>query len=159
MTNFDLWLDKLHHMKDFNPERSLPDNLVTGSTSARWLGEETTGNPSRIGVLADLPARTMEFYLQEIPAGSATDLQRHLHESVHCVVAGNGYSEIGDQTVQWRTGDFVYTPPWVWHRHYNESDTEVRMILVENSPLLDSMGFNRRESAGNITYAENIDRS
>lgn len=155
MTNFDEWLRKLHEMKNFNPERSLPESLVTCSESARWLEEGVTGNPSRVGVLADVPAKSMEFYLQEIPSHAATDLQRHLHESVHCVTEGSGYSEIGTDTLRWTAGDFIYTPPWVWHRHYNDGSTPVRMILVENSRLLDGLGLNRRESAGNITYKEN----
>jgi gentisate 1,2-dioxygenase len=141
-------------MKDFDPERLLPDSLVTTPASARWLDEEVTGNPTRVGVLADVPARSMEFYLQEIPAGEASDLQRHLHESVHCVVEGSGFSEIGQETSRWQAGDFIYTPPWVWHRHYNDGGSMVRMILVENSKLLDTLGINRRESAGNIAYGE-----
>lgn len=155
MTNFDVWMAKLQEMKEFDPERSLPDSLVTSSDTARWLDEEVTGNPSRIGVLADVPARSMEIFLQEIPAGAASDLQRHLHESVHCVTEGSGYSEIGKETLRWSAGDFIYTPPWVWHRHYNDGSTTVRMILVENSRSLESLGINRRESAGNIPYHEN----
>ncbi|OLT42125.1 cupin [Saccharomonospora sp. CUA-673] len=145
-------------MKDYDPERSMPGNLITPSASARWLEEDVTGNPSRVGVLADLPAKSMEFYLQEIPAGTATDLQRHVHESVHCVLEGSGYSEIGPETLRWSAGDFVYTPPWVWHRHYNDGTERVRMILVENSRQLDGLGINRRESAGNISY-DKVDRS
>lgn len=156
MTKFDAWLEKLREMKHFDPERSLPESLVTRSESATWLDPSVTGNPTAVGVLADVPAKSMEFYLQSIPVGAASDLQRHLHESVHCVTAGSGYSEIGPETIRWAQGDFIYTPPMVWHRHYNDSDVEVRMILVENSPLLDSLGINQRESAGNISYREFI---
>lgn len=156
MTNFDLWLEKLRAMKHFNPEVSLPDSLVTGRASAIWLDPAETGNPSSVGVLADVPAKSMEFYLQVIPAREASDLQRHLHESVHCVTAGSGHSEIGPETVSWGPGDFVYTPPMVWHRHYNDSDDDVQMILVENSRLLDSLAINQRESAGNISYQQFI---
>lgn len=158
MTNFDTWMQKLHEMKNYSPEKLLPQNLVTNSSGARWLDEAVTGNPGRIGVLADIPAKSMEFYLQELPEGKASDLQRHLHESVHCVIAGEGYSEIGPQTVTWSAGDFIYTPAWVWHRHYNNGATTVKMILVENSRLLDSLGINRRESAGNMSYKEHKDK-
>lgn len=81
-------------------------------------------------------------------------MQRHLHESVHCVIEGTGYSEIGPTTHDWGPGDFVYTPPWIWHRHYNTGSDTARMILVENSPLLDQLGLNRRDSLGLVTYAE-----
>lgn len=158
MADFDEWMTKVHEMKDYDPERHIPESLVTSPDSACWLDPEITGNPSRIGVLVDVPATSMEFYLQEIPPHSATDLQRHVHESVHYVTEGSGYSEIGPQTLRWTKGDLVYTPTMVWHRHYNDGDEPVRMFLVENSKLLDAMDLNQRISAGNITYKE-LDQS
>jgi quercetin dioxygenase-like cupin family protein len=151
--SFERWLAQMKAMKEADPEASMPEALVTRSDSARWLDSALTGNPCRIGVLLDVPTRTMEFYLQEIPATQASDLQRHPHESVHYVLDGSGYSEIGPRRVAWTTGDFVFTPPWVWHRHYAGEGT-VRMLLVENSRLLEHMGLNRRDSAGSISYAE-----
>lgn len=149
---FERWMSELRAMQERDPDRRLPESLVTSPSSARWLDPSVTKNASRIGILLDVPARSMEFYLQEIPAGEASDLQRHNHESVHCVTAGSGYSEIGVETVHWTAGDLIYTPVMAWHRHYNTSDTTVRMLLVENSRLLESLGLNRRESAGNIPF-------
>jgi gentisate 1,2-dioxygenase len=137
----------------------MPERLVHSETDAHWLDPALTGNPSRIGVLVEVPARTMEFYAQEIPAQSAGDLQRHRHESVHYVIEGTGYSEIGPRTVRWQRGDLIYTPPWVWHRHYNDGGTRVRMLLVENSRLLAALGLNERESAGEVTYQQHRDDS
>lgn len=148
------WLKKLQAMKHYEPEAHLPGGLVTHASDAVWLGEEITGNPSRIGVLLDIPAHSMEFYLQEIPPGGSSDLQRHLHESVHYVIEGQGYSEIGPERVDWATGDFIYTPVWVWHRHYNTGNSVVRMLLIENSRLLEGLGLNRRESLGLLSYWE-----
>jgi quercetin dioxygenase-like cupin family protein len=151
---FDQWLEEAAQMKHVDPEASLPGPLVHSSDNAHWLDPAMTGNPSRIGAMPEVPARTMEFYVQEIPAGTAGDLQRHRHESVHFVIEGEGYSEIGPETCRWHTGDLVYTPPWVWHRHYNDGDQAVRMLLVENSRLLGALGLNERESAGEISYAD-----
>lgn len=128
--------------------------LVVHSEDAIWLDASVTGNPSAIGVLLDIPARSMEFYLQRVPVGAATDLQRHVHESVHYVLAGEGYSEIGEHVVHWRKGDFVYTPPWIWHRHYNGGSVDVEMLLIENSRMLEALDANRRESAGLIGFRE-----
>lgn len=144
------WLTNMNR----NAEDSLPTDLVVKSAHAEWIGEEITGNPSRIGVLMDIPSTSMEFYLQEIPVGGSSDLQRHLHESVHYVLEGEGYSEIGPQRVVWESGDFVYTPTWVWHRHYNTGGTTVRMIIIENSKLIERVTLNRRESAGLREYAQ-----
>jgi quercetin dioxygenase-like cupin family protein len=154
MTAFDGWLQEAAECKHVDPEASMPERLVHSEADAHWLDPAMTGNPSRIGVLLEVPAKTMEFYVQEIPAQTAGDLQRHRHESVHYVVEGEGYSEIGPRTVRWTRGDLIYTPPWVWHRHYNDSDQPVRMLLVENSRLLAALGLNQRESAGEITYTE-----
>lgn len=158
MSTLDEYMSKLREMKDFHPDTSLPEHLVVGPDRAHWIWPEVTGNPSRIGLIIDCPAKSIAFVLQEIPAGEATDLQRHPHESVHYVTAGSGYSEIGERTVTWKTGDLVYTPPWAWHRHYNDGDVDVHMLLIENSALLDHLGLNRRESAGLVTYAEHTEK-
>ncbi|WP_237394530.1 cupin domain-containing protein [Mycobacterium paraintracellulare] len=128
--------------------------MVTHSDDAVWLESDITGTPSRIGVLLDQPAHTFELYLQEIGVNGSSDMQRHVHESVHCVISGSGYSEIGSRRYEWGPGDFVYTPPFMWHRHYNAGDEVVRMILVENSAVLGFLGLNRRDSAGLVTYGE-----
>jgi gentisate 1,2-dioxygenase len=156
MSAFEEWLRNAHAMKHFRPEESLPEDLVCASERAHWLDPAMTGNPTRIGLLLDVPSRTMEFYVQEIAPGTAGDLQRHRHESVHYVVAGDGRSEIGPRTVRWGRGDLIYTPAWVWHRHYNDGADTVRMLLVENSRLLDALGINERESGGEVSYAEFI---
>jgi gentisate 1,2-dioxygenase len=155
---FEQWLQAQARMKHVDPEASMPEPLVHSSANAHWLDPAMTGNPSRIGALPEVPAKTMEFYVQELPPHSAGDLQRHRHESVHFVIEGTGYSEIGPQTLRWQSGDLIYTPPWVWHRHYNDGDPPVRMLLVENSKLLGALGLNERESAGEVTYQQHRDQ-
>ena len=158
MSDFEAWLENARRMKHVHPEASMPDALVSSSADAHWLDRAMTGNPSRIGVLLEVPSRTMEFYVQEMPVGSAGDLQRHRHESVHYVIDGHGHSEIGPRTVGWARGDLIYTPPWVWHRHYNDGAETARMLLVENSRLLESLGLNERESAGEVSYDDFVQR-
>lgn len=150
------FLAALKRLKSRDDQHISADDLVVSTSEAVWLTEEQTGNPSEIGLLLRIPMRTNEFFLQRIPAGTATDLQRHVHESVHIVLAGSGWSEIGDQTVTWTQNDFVYTPPWIWHRHYSAADTDVKMIIVENSRVLNALDANQRESLGNVSFAEHF---
>jgi gentisate 1,2-dioxygenase len=159
MSAFEVWLEQAARTKHVDPEASLPEPLVHSSADAHWLDPVMTGNPSRIGAMPEVPARTMEFYVQELPPETAGDLQRHRHESVHYVIEGEGYSEIGARTERWQAGDLIYTPPWVWHRHYNDGTRLVRMLLVENSRLLEALGLNERESAGEVAYASHRERS
>lgn len=155
----EAFVGRLRKIANYDPESDLPEGLVTRSNQAHWLDERVTHNPGRIGLMLDIPAKTLEFALQEIPPGGTSDMQRHTHESVHYVIEGEGYSEIGPETVRWTTGDFVYTPVWVWHRHYNTGPGSVRMLLVENSRLLETLGLARRETAGLIAYADLKERA
>jgi quercetin dioxygenase-like cupin family protein len=147
-------LDRITHRDDqtTGPEH----HLVVHSSEVEWLSHERTGNPSRIGILPRIPALTSKFMRQEIPCGLATDLQRHVHESIHYVLSGTGYSEIGTSVVEWGPGDFVYTPPWIWHRHYAGTEGDVEMLIVENSKILDAMDAGMRESLGNVSFAEHF---
>jgi gentisate 1,2-dioxygenase len=152
------FLAKLGDVAHYDPERHMPERLEVHSDEARWLGEDVTHNPGRIGCLPDLPAKAIELFLQEIPTGGTTDLQRHTHETIHYVTEGHGHSEIGHRTVTWRAGSFIYTPVWVWHRHYNDSDGIVKMLTIEASRLLDALALSRRESAGLVSYADYMAR-
>jgi len=112
-------------------------------------------NPSALAIAGRLPTTTFEIFRQTIPPGESSDMQRHHHETVHYVISGTGHSEIEDDTAAWATGDFVYTPPWTWHRHWNDSaEHPVEFLTIENSRLLALLGVGRRQSAGMATLAE-----
>lgn len=134
--------------------------LVVRAEDVRELSASDVHNPSSLSVVGDLPTVTFEIFRQEIPAGASSDMQRHHHETVHVVLAGEGHSEVEghgdvpDETASWSTGSFVYTPPWTWHRHYNDSATApVQFLTIENSRLLGLLGVNRRQSAGMVDMA------
>ena len=112
-------------------------------------------NPATLAIAGRLPTVTFELFRQTIPPGESSDMQRHYHETVHYVISGRGHSEIEDDTESWATGDFIYTPPWTWHRHYNDSASEpVEFLTIESSRLLQALGVARRQSAGLCTLAE-----
>ena len=129
--------------------------LVVHASELEPLPANEVHNPSELAIAGTLPTTTFEIFRQRIPAGESSDMQRHHHETVHFVIAGQGHSEIEDETVTWACGDFVYTPPWTWHRHYNDSaDEPVDFLTIENSRLVETLGLTRRQSAGLATMAE-----
>ena len=116
-------------------------------------------NPTTLAIAGQLPTTTFELFRQSIPPGQSSDMQRHYHETVHFVIAGTGHSEVEDETEAWSTGDFIYTPPWTWHRHYNDSTVDpVEFLTIENSRLLALLGLVRRQSAGLATVDEARER-
>jgi gentisate 1,2-dioxygenase len=112
-------------------------------------------NPTHLSIAGRLPTVTFEIFRQTIPPGLSSDMQRHHHETVHYVIAGTGHTEVEDDVENWSTGDFIYTPPWTWHRHYNDSgEHPVEFLTIENSRLLELLGVGRRQSAGLATVDE-----
>ena len=123
--------------------------LVVHADELEPLPANEVHNPSALAIAGTLPTTTFEIFRQVIPAGASSDMQRHHHETVHFVISGAGHSEIEDETVSWAQGDFVYTPPWTWHRHYNDSAEDVvEFLTIENSRLVELLGLTRRQSAG-----------
>jgi mannose-6-phosphate isomerase-like protein (cupin superfamily) len=129
--------------------------LVVHADELLQLPADQVHNPSILSSAGAVPSTTFELFRQVIPGGLSSDMQRHYHETVHYVISGDGHSEIEDDTVSWSSGDFIYTPPWTWHRHYNDSaDAVVEFLTIENSRLLAMFGLGRRQSAGLATIAE-----
>jgi quercetin dioxygenase-like cupin family protein len=129
--------------------------VVVHAAELETLPAGQVHNPTTLAIAGRLPAVTFELFRQTIPAGQSSDMQRHHHETVHYVISGRGHSDIEDDTEDWAAGDFIYTPPWTWHRHYNDSASEpVEFLTIENSRLLQVLGVGRRQSAGLCTVAE-----
>jgi gentisate 1,2-dioxygenase len=129
--------------------------IVVRAAELETLPADQVHNPTTLSIAGRLPTATFEIFRQTIPPGESSDMQRHHHETVHYVIAGTGHSEVEDETGSWATGDFVYTPPWTWHRHYNDStEHPVEFLTIENSRLLGLLGVTRRQSAGLVTVAE-----
>lgn len=132
-----------------------PENLdlVVHEDDLLWF--DSAHNPARLAPVLGTPIKTFELFLQELVTGGSSDMQRHHHEAVHYVLSGHGYSEIGSRTYPWSRGDFICVPPMMWHRHYNGSETEpARMLIIENSKILEALGMNYRDSVGLKTLDE-----
>jgi gentisate 1,2-dioxygenase len=129
--------------------------FVVHADELETLPANQVHNPSTLSVAGKLPTTTFEIFRQLIPAGASTDMQRHHHETVHFVISGTGHTDLEEDSASWATGDFIYTPPWTWHRHYNDSpDEPVEFLTIENSRLLALLGVGRRQSAGLVSVDE-----
>lgn len=129
--------------------------IVVYASELETLPADQVHNPTTLSIAGRLPTTTFEIFRQTIPPGQSSDMQRHHHETVHYVISGDGHTEVEDDAALWSTGDFVYTPPWTWHRHYNDStEHPVEFLTIENSRLLGLLGVSRRQSAGLVTVEE-----
>jgi quercetin dioxygenase-like cupin family protein len=129
--------------------------VVVHAAELETLPAGQVHNPATLSIAGRLPTVTFELFRQTIPPGESSDMQRHYHETVHYVISGRGHSDVEDDTETWAAGDFIYTPPWTWHRHYNDSASEpAEFLTIENSRLLQALGVARRQSAGLCTVTE-----
>lgn len=99
-------------------------------------------NPSTGG--STLP--TMSCYIQRIRAGVHTHAHRQVNSAIYHVFEGRGYSVINGQRFDWQRGDFFVVPPWAWHEFANESQEEVILFSVQDTPVMKALGLYREEA-------------
>jgi pyrroloquinoline-quinone synthase len=91
--------------------------------------------------IVNLPSKTISMTIGVLEPGKSTRLHRHNYETVIYVVAGEGFSRIGDRIVEWSAGDAVYIPIWAAHQHVSTLDSgECIYVACENAPLLQNLG-------------------
>jgi gentisate 1,2-dioxygenase len=94
--------------------------------------------------------RTISCWIQLIRPGVHTQAHRQTSSAVYHVFAGQGYSVIGGQRLDWRQGDFFAVPPWAWHEHANEDDDEAILFSIQDIVVFETLGLYREEA-----YQEN----
>ena len=98
----------------------------------------------------NIPAKSVDLYLQEIPPGGNSGKHRHMSEECVFVVEGRGYDmhwnvdiELKDEyewiisdkgeRYEWEAGDVVYIPINTVHQHFNaDPDKSARIISAVN---------------------------
>ncbi|ATW27596.1 cupin domain-containing protein [Candidatus Formimonas warabiya] len=99
----------------------------------------------------DVIAKTVNTYIQEIPAGSKSGKHRHMAEEVVIVLEGRGYDLHWDVDMElthryewvadkepkrfdWEAGDIVVIPVNTVHQHFNaDPDHPARIISAVNT--------------------------
>ncbi|PRC94280.1 iron-containing redox enzyme family protein [Solimicrobium silvestre] len=102
--------------------------------------------------IVDLPTNTISMTIGRLDVAESTRLHRHNYETVMYILAGSGYSVVGERRVPWQAGDAVYIPVWAAHQHVNTGDVECAYLACENAPLLQNLGgIALREELGALT--------
>jgi gentisate 1,2-dioxygenase len=86
---------------------------------------------------------TLDCYLHEVAAGSATRPMRSTSNAMCVVAEGEGRTRIGDEVIEWTRGDVFSLPHWKWISH--EASTLSRLFLMTDRELLARVGYLREE--------------
>lgn len=92
---------------------------------------------------------TIACYAQMLRPGGVTRRQRTNASAVLHVVRGRGRTIVGDQKLEWETGDVLAIPHWTWVQHENRSATEPAFLFRStDTPILDAFGIYREQVGG-----------
>lgn len=93
----------------------------------------------------------LQPHLSELPPAGRSVNHRHTTEAVIYIVKGEGYSLVGwtdddIHRIDWKAGDMFSFPVWMWHQHFNTSETEpCRYLAVQDTFHLKSIGLHAIE--------------
>jgi gentisate 1,2-dioxygenase len=130
----------------------------TQRLARKWEGSDTTRLVTRFedvrGLVTKRGARSLflvdksigyhtaglSAVMHELAPGLYQSRHRHGGEAWLYVVSGRGHSEIDGVDYPWEQGDLIVVDHWVWHQHFNDSQTDTaRLIRVHNFDALYDM--------------------
>jgi gentisate 1,2-dioxygenase len=85
-------------------------------------------------------------YLQMIRPGIETRSHRHNSSAVYFVLQGSGTSHVDGTSYRWTKGDTLVIAPSSRHSHSNPSKEPAILFSVQDSPLLEALGFYREDT-------------
>lgn len=101
-----------------------------------------------VGADGGRPTRSMDATAHEIDPGTVSTVHRHSWDAMVFCVAGEGWTEIDGERIQWGPGDSLHLPAWSWHRHGNEGADVARFLSFSSEPMLETMGMAIQEEGG-----------
>lgn len=97
---------------------------------------------------------TLGYGAQLLRPGETTLPKRETASTLYCVLAGNGTTEVGGQTLAWEENDIFVIPNHLWRQHNNtDPDNPAVLYTVSDAPLLRKIGHYRaqgRTRAGDV---------
>jgi gentisate 1,2-dioxygenase len=57
------------------------------------------------------------------------------------VFEGNGLTVIEGEPLEWHKGDIFGVPPWTWHHHESNVNTDTILFSVDDLPAMKKLGF------------------
>jgi gentisate 1,2-dioxygenase len=158
-----IWLDGL----DLPMYQAIPVNFAQGYKERRYPSMETPESMHKIAwktveeALRGVPGKYARYqYLlpggqplsaiigaeaERLDTDAHSALRRETASFVYHIVEGEGYTQIGDDRIEWRSSDTFCVPAWKPHQHFNTSNQRVYLFSFSDRPLLEKLGMFRRE--------------
>ena len=89
---------------------------------------------------------TLDCYAMRLMKGQATADRRTTWNAICMVVAGEGTSTIGDETIEWGESDTFTIPHWTWASH-QASSAKADLFIVTDREVQERLDVAREETA------------
>jgi|GEM_PF-2383040 len=139
---FDAFVQDIHYVRAAAEHRRRARKRVIHPRSLHWEDNLHGRSAYIVDSVTGFASRNLAMFIREIPPGAATGTHHHNFEAVAYVLDGRGHDVHDGRAVSWRTGDGLYVPPFVAHKHVNDDpDRSAWLLFVTNWPLLNHLGI------------------
>lgn len=90
---------------------------------------------------------TFNVDISLLQAGTKTKMHRHTSAPIYYVVDGKGSTTIDGKKYDWEKHDVLAIPSWAWHGHKNTGQRPAILLVIQDEPLLRSLGLYREETS------------
>jgi len=93
----------------------------------------------------------LQPHLSELPPLAKSVNHRHTTEAVIYIVKGHGHSivswdGVNTTRIDWEERDMFSFPVWMWHQHFNDSETETaRYLAIQDTFSMKALGLHAIE--------------
>jgi quercetin dioxygenase-like cupin family protein len=93
----------------------------------------------------------LQPHVSELPPQGFSVNHRHTTEAVIYIVSGVGHTIISwdgtnEQRIDWAEGDMFSFPVWMWHQHFNDSESDsCRYLAVQDTFAIKALGLHQIE--------------
>ena len=101
----------------------------------------------------------LQPHLSELRPLGASVNHRHTTEAVIYIVTGTGHSVISwdginEERIDWEEGDMFSFPTWMWHQHFNDSETSpCRYLAIQDTFSIKALGLHAIERVPDAPHA------
>ena len=89
---------------------------------------------------------TLGYTATLLKPGQETEESRSTAGTFFTVIEGKGYTEVGNEKLEWGKNDLFVIPNHDWHRHVNTSAADDAILYaISDRPLLEKIGHYRRQ--------------
>ncbi|PLN79608.1 putative gentisate 1,2-dioxygenase [Aspergillus taichungensis] len=113
--------------------------LLDGDAAEHWVSRRYLRDGGRE------VSRVLGGCAERLEGGRSSPWRRETTSAVYHVIAGSGYSMIGEQEFAWKKGDTFCVPSWYRYQHCAILGETVYLYRFDDKPMIEALGFYRTE--------------